>query len=76
MRRKIIWTLLALVLLPAAFAGWLILNARAMPVVRRAEVVLPFPADAPRRAMTWEFKIISGAFAAAVVGFVVWLVAF
>ena len=52
MRRKIIWTLLALVLLPAAFAGWLILNARAMPVVRRAEVVLPFPADAPRRAMT------------------------
>ncbi len=52
MCRKIIWTLLALVLLAAAFAGWLILNARAMPVVRRAEVVLPFPADAPRRAMT------------------------
>lgn len=52
MRRKILWTLLALVLLAGGLALWLILNARAMPVVRRAEVVLPFPADAPRRAMT------------------------
>ena len=52
MRRKILWTLLALVLLAGGLALWLILNARAMPVVRRAEVVLPFPADAPRAPVT------------------------
>ena len=52
MRRKILWTLLALVLLAGGLALWLILNARAMPVVRRAEVVLPFPADAPRSPVT------------------------
>jgi hypothetical protein len=52
MRRKILWTLLALVLLAGWLALWLILNARTMPVVRRAEVVLPFPADAPRSPVT------------------------
>ncbi|MDT7534871.1 metallophosphoesterase [Sphingobium sp. SA2] len=52
MRRKILWTLLALVLLAGGLALWLILNARAMPVVRRAEVALPFPADAPRSPVT------------------------
>ena len=52
MRRKILWTLLALVLLAGGLALWLILNARAMPVVRRAEVVLPFPDDAPRAPVT------------------------
>lgn len=52
MRRKILWTLLALVLLAGGFALWLILNARAMPVVRQAEVALPFPADAPRVPVT------------------------
>lgn len=52
MRRKIFWTLLALVLLAGWLALWLILNARTMPVVRRAEVVLPFPADAPRSPVT------------------------
>jgi predicted MPP superfamily phosphohydrolase len=35
-----------------AFAGWLILNASAMPVVRRVEIALPFPADAPRKPVT------------------------
>lgn len=35
-----------------AFAGWLIRNASAMPVVRRAEFALPFPADAPRDPVT------------------------
>lgn len=46
-------TVLAGLLIAAlAFAGWLILNARAMPVVRRAEVALPFPADAPRSPVT------------------------
>jgi predicted MPP superfamily phosphohydrolase len=49
---KIRWGLLALLLLVIAFIGWLILNASAMPVVRRAEVMLPFPADAPRRPVT------------------------
>ena len=44
--------LLGLFVLAAAFVGWLILNARAMPVVRRAEVALPFPADAPRAPVT------------------------
>lgn len=44
--------LLGLFVLAAAFVGWLILNARAMPVVRRAEVVLPFPANAPRGPVT------------------------
>jgi len=52
MRRKILWTLLALVLLAGWLALWLILNARTMPVVGRAEVVLPFPADAPRSPVT------------------------
>ena len=52
MRRKILWTLLALVLLAGWLALWLILNARTMPVVRRAEGVLPFPADAPRSPVT------------------------
>ncbi|MEQ6333324.1 metallophosphoesterase [Sphingobium sp. MK2] len=44
--------LAGLLIATLAFAGWLILNARAMPVVRRAEVVLPFPADAPRVPVT------------------------
>ena len=51
-RRIILWTLLALVLLAGGLALRLILNARAMPVVRRAEVALPFPADAPRAPVT------------------------
>lgn len=50
--RKILWPLSALVLIFAASALWLIHNASAMPIVRRAEIVLPFPADAPRRAVT------------------------
>lgn len=44
--------LLCLLLTVLAFAGWLLLNARAMPIVRRAEVALPFPAGAPRNAVT------------------------
>lgn len=39
-------------LLAAAAALWLLGNARAMPVVRRLDIALPFPADAPRRAVT------------------------
>ncbi|KQN04732.1 phosphohydrolase [Sphingobium sp. Leaf26] len=50
--RKVLWALLALILIVAALALWLIHNASAMPVVRRAEIVLPFPADAPRKAVT------------------------
>ncbi len=34
------------------FAGWLVHNAAAMPIVRRLTVALPFPADAPRRPVT------------------------
>ncbi|WP_049785943.1 metallophosphoesterase [Sphingobium chlorophenolicum] len=33
-------------------AIWLFANARAMPVVRRLDIALPFPADAPRRPVT------------------------
>lgn len=50
--RKILWTLLALVLLAAGFSVRLLLNASAMPIVRRAEVELPFPADAPSKPVT------------------------
>ena len=35
-----------------AFAGWLVMNASAMPVVRRVEIALSFPADAPRGPVT------------------------
>lgn len=41
--------LFLLLLIVLALAAWLLANARAMPVVRRAEIALPFPADAPRR---------------------------
>jgi uncharacterized protein len=50
--RKILWALLALLLMAGGFALWLVHNARAMPVVRRAEIALPFPADAPRKPVT------------------------
>lgn len=50
--RKIVWALLALILIVAMLVFWLFHNASAVPIVRRAEVVLPFPADAPRRAVT------------------------
>lgn len=43
---------LALLLMAGAFAGWMFLNARSMPVVRRADYALPFPADAPRKPVT------------------------
>ncbi|NIJ16092.1 hypothetical protein FHS54_001058 [Sphingobium vermicomposti] len=39
--------LLAMLLLAIGMGLWLIDNARAMPVVRRLEIALPFPADAP-----------------------------
>lgn len=48
--------LTALVLLLLCLAGttaWLIANARAMPLVRRLQMRLPFPDDAPRRPMTF-----------------------
>lgn len=52
MGRKILWMLLALLLLAGGLALRLFLNASAMPVVRRAEIVLPFPSGAPRKAVT------------------------
>ncbi|EQB09306.1 phosphohydrolase [Sphingobium quisquiliarum P25] len=39
-------------LLAIGFGLWLLDNARAMPVVRRLDVALPFPKDAPRRAVS------------------------
>ena len=51
-RHPFLTALLILMLLVVAGLGWLVLNARAMPVVRRAEVALPWPADAPRRPLT------------------------
>jgi predicted MPP superfamily phosphohydrolase len=50
--RKARLTLFALLLLALGFTLWLLHNASISPVVRRAEVTLPFPADAPRRPVT------------------------
>ncbi|WP_037489982.1 metallophosphoesterase [Sphingobium indicum] len=44
--------LIGALLVMLALAGWLIRNASAMPVVRRMEIALPFPADAPREPVT------------------------
>ena len=44
--------LLILLLLLTGTVVWLVLNARAMPVVRHLDVALPFPTDAPRRPVT------------------------
>jgi predicted MPP superfamily phosphohydrolase len=47
--------LTALLLIPIALLGTLLLmfvNARAMPVVRRMDVLLPFPANVPQKAVT------------------------
>ena len=44
--------LLVLLILLVGMPLWLFANARAMPVVRRLDVTLPFPADAPRRPVT------------------------
>ena len=43
---------LLLCLAGAAMMLWMLGNARAMPVVRRLDIALPFPADVPRRAVT------------------------
>lgn len=44
--------LLLLVGMLLALLGLMFLNARSMPIVRRADYVLPFPADAPRKPVT------------------------
>lgn len=41
-----------LFLIGSAATVWMVLNARAMPVVRRTDIGLPFPADAPRKPVT------------------------
>lgn len=51
-RRRWLTALLIVFLLPLGGIVWLISNARAMPVVRRMEIAMPFPADAPRRRVT------------------------
>ena len=43
MMRRLLLALGVLALLGIGFALWLLHNARAMPVVRRAEIALPFP---------------------------------
>ena len=50
--RRWLTALLVLLCLMTGMVVWLVANARAMPVVRRLDVVLPFPADAPRRPIT------------------------
>lgn len=47
--RRILLLGLVLAILAGGFALWLIANARAMPVVRRIEIALPFPGGAARR---------------------------
>lgn len=51
------WALALASLLVLAVGGWLWLmsNARAMPIVRRLDIALPFPADAPRRPVRVAF---------------------
>lgn len=44
--------LLSISLSLLAVAAWLVMNASAMPLVRRADIRLPFPADAPQRPVT------------------------
>ncbi|WP_313805425.1 metallophosphoesterase [Sphingobium sp.] len=44
--------LLILLILSVATVLWLVANARAMPIVRRLDVTLPFPADASPRPVT------------------------
>ena len=51
-RHPVIAGLLLLILLGVAGAGWLLLNARAMPIVRRADIALPWPKDAPPTPIT------------------------
>lgn len=51
-RHRWLAALLLLFVALAGFAFWLLSNARAMPVVRRIDIALPFPAGAPRRAVT------------------------
>ena len=50
--RKAWLIVLGLAAAAVAFPLWLLFNASAMPIVRRAEVVLPFPKNAPRRPIT------------------------
>lgn len=44
--------LIGVMIVLLAFTGWLVMNASAMPVVRRVEITLPFPVDAPRDPIT------------------------
>jgi predicted MPP superfamily phosphohydrolase len=50
--RRLRWIALILLLIGAGTLLWMFANARAMPVVRRATVDLPYPADAPREPVT------------------------
>jgi len=50
--RRILLFLFVLLLAGLAFAGWMVMNAAATPVVRHLSVDLDFPADAPRRPVT------------------------
>ncbi|MEJ7934089.1 metallophosphoesterase [Sphingobium sp. AN558] len=51
-RHRWLTALLLLLTVAGGSALWLLSKARAMPVVRRMDIVLPFPADAPRRPVT------------------------
>ena len=51
-RHPIFVALLSISLSLLAGGLWLVMNASAMPLVRRADMTLPFPADAPRRPVT------------------------
>lgn len=50
--RRWLTALLTIILLLLGTVLWLFANARAMPVIRQLDIALPFPADAPRRAVT------------------------
>lgn len=55
LRNRWLLALAALLVLGVACWLWMMHNARAMPVVRRLEIALPFPADAPRRPVALAF---------------------
>lgn len=50
--RRLGRAVLVLILLGIGLIWWMYANAKAMPVVRRMEIALPYPPDAPRRPVT------------------------
>lgn len=50
--RRLVLAIALLAAICVAILWWMFANAQALPIVRRTEVILPFPVDAPRRPVT------------------------